>query len=96
MFMAAVQERYLAMPKRFRLIPVESDDVEAIQITDADSISRAVLWVGGVESNGEIAIYVPTTNEILRVSEGDYIVKDSFGALAKMTKEQFEKKYALI
>lgn len=94
MMVLAVRERSHTMPQRFRLIPV---DVSAIKITDADSIARAVLWAGGVESttDNEFTIYVPSVNEILRVSLGDYLVKDATG-FTKMTAEEFERKYERI
>lgn len=83
------------MPKRFRLIPV---DVEAIKITDEDSVTRAIVWSGGVpsEEDGGFTIYVPTVNSILRVSKGDYLVRHGRGDFYVMSEEDFEKKYSII
>jgi hypothetical protein len=95
MILMAARERHDTMPRRFRLIPV---DVEAIQITDEESAKRAALWAGGVpvEGGGVTGVYVPTTNEILNVSVGEYLVREGPGSYVKMSAKEFERKYELI
>lgn len=93
MILLAARERPGTMPKRYRLIPV---DVEAIQITDEDSVQRATLWAGGVPAEGGLRLYVPTVNEILTVSQGEYLVKEGPGNFVKMSPAEFKRKYELI
>lgn len=92
MILMVARERLDVMPSRFRLIPV---DVEAIHLTDDDSIQRAVAWSGGVISDDSVSLYVATTNSILTLERGDYLVKEG-GYFTKMSEKEFESKYERI
>lgn len=89
------------MPKRYRLIPVS---VEAIKI-EPDSVQRAALWCGGFEVTEVdpdtatvrfIALNIPTEDEIMRASLGDYVLKDNRGKITVMAEADFESQYELI
>ena len=94
------KEHTTDMPKRFELTtPIA---VEAIRLTP-DSVHRAAMWTGGVqveEVDAEdkakkfVALNIPTNNSenpVVRVQEGDYIVKDPRGRFSKVSKEEFEQ-----
>lgn len=94
MMVLAARERCTTMPRRFRLIPV---DVEAIQLTDEDSLARAMSWSGGIPSDMEgVVINVPTASGVLRVYRGEYLIKGPDGTFYKMNSEEFEKHHELI
>ena len=82
------------MPKNFLLVKV---DVQAIKITDEDSVARAVLWAGGAPSTTELAVYVPTVDGTLKVAKDEYLVKRvEDGTFTKMTADEFEPNARLI
>jgi hypothetical protein len=44
----------------------------------------------------DIVLNVPTTDGVLRVYEGEYLIKNEDGSFYKMRADEFEKKHELI
>lgn len=89
------------MPKKYRLI---TQSVEAILLAP-ESFERAQMWCGGapvteidaVDSKKKfVALNIPTIDGVVRVGEGEYLVKDPNGRFSKMSKDEFEAKYELV
>lgn len=86
------------MPSKYELIVYT---IDAIQVTP-DSVSRAVLWCGGmqveeVDPNDKsikfVGVNVPTFEGMKRASEGDYILKTVQGSFNVMKRAEFERTY---
>jgi hypothetical protein len=93
--------RRIDVPRFYQLIPVS---VEAIQLS-AENVERAATWSGGIQvieydaidkTRTFVALNIPTVFGVVRVSEGDYIVKDQKGHFSTMSAAQFESKYEAI
>lgn len=76
--------------------------VEALELTPL-TVHKAAVWTGGVEieeidpedrSKRFVALNIPTNRPdmpVVRVSEGDYIIKDPHGRFSKVSKEDFRE-----
>ncbi len=87
------------MPKTYRQRVLEL--AEAMEITP-ETIARAVSWSRGVEvseiaHDGQrlVGLNVPTVREIIRVSEGEFLVLLR-GSFMRMDADEFNSKYELV
>ncbi len=83
-------------PRKYRMKEV----VEAMQILP-ETLERAVAWSNGREAEEicpedankkYVAVNVPTMRGVIRISEGDYLVKQA-GQFRKEYRRDFEDQY---
>lgn len=93
------------MPRKFELkAPISVEAMELSPIT----VHKAAIWTGGVEieeidpednTKRFVALNIPTNrpeNPVVRVQEGDYIVKDPQGRFSRVSGEDFDKYFTLV